>query len=109
MFLLGCDTSTDVRRAVLTSIAVSTKTLPAILERTRDVIDAVRKLAYQIIAEKVHIRALTIAQRVQLLQQGLNDRIGKINCNIFVFLFKLAIIFYQIGNIIKSGIKLLQI
>ncbi len=30
----------------------------------------------QVLAEKVHIRALTIAQRVQLLQDGLNDRSG---------------------------------
>lgn len=32
----------------------------------------------QMLAEKVHIKALTIAQRVQLLQDGLNDRSGKV-------------------------------
>ena len=32
---------------------------------------------WQVLAEKVHIKALTIAQRVQLLQDGLNDRSGK--------------------------------
>lgn len=32
----------------------------------------------KVLAEKVHVKALTIAQRVNLLQQGLNDRSGKI-------------------------------
>lgn len=31
----------------------------------------------KVLAEKVHVKALTIAQRVKLLQQGLNDRSGK--------------------------------
>ena len=77
LFLVSCDTNPDVRRAVLSCIAASTKTLPAILERTRDTKDIVRKLAYEVIAEKIHIKALTIAQRVRLLQEGLNDRIGE--------------------------------
>ncbi|KAK2143344.1 hypothetical protein LSH36_852g00004, partial [Paralvinella palmiformis] len=74
MFLLGCDPSPDVRRAVLSAIAATTKTLGSILERTKDVKELVRKLAYQMIAEKIDIRALTIAQRVSLLREGLNDR-----------------------------------
>ena len=76
LFLLGCDPSPDVRRAVLSCIAASTRTLAAILERTRDTKDAVRQLAYTVIAEKVHVRALTIAQRERLLKDGLNDREG---------------------------------
>lgn len=31
----------------------------------------------QVLADKVHIKALTIAQRVSLLQQGLHDTSGK--------------------------------
>ena len=77
LFLLGCDTNPDVRRSVLGVIAASTKTLIGIVERTRDVKDTVRRLAYQIISEKVHIRAFTIAQRVRLLHEGLNDRAGE--------------------------------
>ena len=77
LFLLGCDPNQDVRRAVLSCIAASTKTLPAILERTRDTKDSVRKLAYQVIAEKIHIKAFTIAQRERLLQEGLSDREGE--------------------------------
>lgn len=34
-------------------------------------------IIFKVLAEKVHMRALTIAQRVKLLQQGLNDRSGK--------------------------------
>lgn len=74
LFMLGCDQNFAVRRAVLSSIAASAKTLSSILERTQDAEPSVRRLAYQILAEKVHIRALTIAQRVKILHQGLNDR-----------------------------------
>ena len=41
------------------------------------------------LAEKVHIKALTIAQRVQLLQDGLNDRSGKV----FIFQINFSIVF----------------
>lgn len=74
IFLLEDDTVPEVRRAVLTCIAPLAKTLPKIVGRTMDIKDSVRKTAYQVLAEKVHVRALSIAQRVKLLQQGLNDR-----------------------------------
>ncbi|KAI4895422.1 hypothetical protein NFI96_024321 [Prochilodus magdalenae] len=73
MLLLENDSNAEVRRAVLSCIAPSAHTLPKIYKRTRDIKEKVRKLAYQVLAEKVHIRALTIAQRVSLLQHGLND------------------------------------
>uniref|UniRef100_A0A3Q1MNV6 Non-SMC condensin I complex subunit G n=1 Tax=Bos taurus TaxID=9913 RepID=A0A3Q1MNV6_BOVIN len=72
--LIENDSNPEVRRAVLSCIAPSAKTLPKIVGRTKDVKETVRKLAYQVLAEKVHMRALSIAQRVMLLQQGLNDR-----------------------------------
>ncbi|XP_009696324.1 PREDICTED: condensin complex subunit 3-like, partial [Cariama cristata] len=72
--LLENDSNSEVRRAVLSCIAPSARTLPKIIGRTMDVKEAVRKLAYEVLAEKVHMRALSIAQRVKLLQQGLNDR-----------------------------------
>ncbi|XP_075400613.1 condensin complex subunit 3 [Tenrec ecaudatus] len=72
--LIENDSNPEVRRAVLSCIAPSAKTLPQIVGRTRDVKEAVRKLAYQVLAEKVHMKALSIAQRVMLLQHGLNDR-----------------------------------
>ncbi|NXO47209.1 CND3 protein, partial [Aramus guarauna] len=72
--LLENDSNSEVRRAVLSCIAPSARTLPKIVGRTMDVKEAVRKLAYEVLAEKIHMRALSIAQRVKLLQQGLNDR-----------------------------------
>ncbi|NXY18527.1 CND3 protein, partial [Atrichornis clamosus] len=72
--LLENDSDSKVRCAVLSCIAPTARTLPKIVGRTMDVKEAVRKLAYEVLAEKVHIRTLTIAQRVKLLQQGLNDR-----------------------------------
>ncbi|KAL6058486.1 hypothetical protein STEG23_023502 [Scotinomys teguina] len=72
--LIENDSNPEVRRAVLSCIAPSAKTLSKIVGRTKDVKEAVRKLTYQVLAEKVHMRAMSIAQRVLLLQQGLNDR-----------------------------------
>ncbi|XP_062334089.1 condensin complex subunit 3 [Osmerus eperlanus] len=73
LLILENDANPEVRRAVLSCIAPSSLTLPKILKRTRDIKESVRKLAYQVLADKVHIRALSIAQRVSLLQQGLHD------------------------------------
>nr|XP_020665498.1 condensin complex subunit 3 [Pogona vitticeps]XP_020665499.1 condensin complex subunit 3 [Pogona vitticeps] len=72
--LIENDSNSEVRRAVLSCICPSPKTLSKIIGRTMDVKETVRKLAYQVLAEKVHMKALTIAQRVKLLQRGLNDR-----------------------------------
>ncbi|XP_072921041.1 condensin complex subunit 3 [Hemitrygon akajei] len=74
MYLIECDTNPEVRRAVLSCIAPSSKTLPKIIGRTMDIKDNVRKLAYEVLAEKIHIKAFSIAQRVKLLKQGLTDR-----------------------------------
>lgn len=73
LLILENDANPEVRRAVLSCIAPSSLTLPKIIKRTRDTKESVRKLAYQVLADKVHIRALSIAQRVTLLQQGLHD------------------------------------
>ena len=74
---MSYDPNSDVRRAVLLNIAVSRRTLPVILERTRDLKDGVRKLALETVAEKVHVKVMTIAQRIKLLQDGLSDRASK--------------------------------
>ena len=47
-------------------------------ERTRDVKDGVRKYAFLVLGEKVSIRALSIAQRVKLLHDGLSDRVPSV-------------------------------
>ncbi|XP_070541488.1 condensin complex subunit 3-like [Ptychodera flava] len=74
MYMMGSDPNPDVRYAIMSCIAPSAQTLPVILKRTRDVKDGVRKLAFVVLAEKIHIKALRIQQRVTILKDGLNDR-----------------------------------
>ncbi|XP_025095867.1 condensin complex subunit 3-like isoform X2 [Pomacea canaliculata] len=74
LFLVALDPNPEVRKTVISCIAPCLKTLPAILKRTRDAKDTVRQVAFTVIAEKIPLKALTIGQRVQLLQEGLNDR-----------------------------------
>lgn len=74
VILMTRDPNAQVRRIVLTSIAPSTFSLSAILERTHDVKDIVRRTAFTVIAEKIPIKALSFEQRIQLLQDGLSDR-----------------------------------
>uniref|UniRef100_A0A8C5AXW1 Non-SMC condensin I complex, subunit G n=1 Tax=Gadus morhua TaxID=8049 RepID=A0A8C5AXW1_GADMO len=76
MLILDNDSNAEVRRAVLSCIAMSPITLVKVLKRTRDVKESVRKLAYQVLADKVHVKALSIAQRVTLLEEGLHDTSG---------------------------------
>lgn len=114
MLILENDSNAEVRRAVLSCIAMSPRTLPKVIKRTRDIKENVRKLAYQVatntskvavlvsvditistyacfsfevLADKVHIKALSIAQRVSLLQQGLRDTSG--NQLLFSWLYML--------------------
>jgi len=91
--MMSCDQNCDVRRAVLSSIAASTRTLSTMLERVRDVKETVRRTAYTIIAEKVHVRALTIAQRVKIIQTGLNDRCG--NIKKFILYHTIEALYYR--------------
>jgi len=91
-YMLEYDVNADVRRAVLSSIAATTRTLLVMLDRTRDVKDTVRRLSYQVIAEKVHVRALTIAQRVRILRQGLNDRTGLYLPNLIILCYYVSVL-----------------
>ncbi|XP_057304839.1 condensin complex subunit 3-like isoform X2 [Hydractinia symbiolongicarpus] len=68
------DTNADVRKTILSNIALSRKTLRHVLGRIRDVKESNRKVAYITLSEKVSIRALTIAQRIDILSVGLKDR-----------------------------------
>ncbi|OAD60372.1 Condensin complex subunit 3 [Eufriesea mexicana] len=67
------DPKAEVRRAALMSMGKNQNTLQIALKRTRDVDEAVRKMAYDFIS-KVTVRSLTITQRDQLLNDGLKDR-----------------------------------
>ncbi|XP_015584822.1 condensin complex subunit 3 [Cephus cinctus] len=73
IFHLSKDPHAEVRKAVLTNMGKSQKTLQAALKRTRDINDTVRKIAY-IFISKITVRSLTIKQREQLLSDGLKDR-----------------------------------
>ncbi|KAL5107706.1 Condensin complex subunit 3 [Taenia crassiceps] len=73
LWLSRHDTSPDVRRAALAAIVLTTFTLPVVVERCRDVSDAVRKTAYNILAQRSVVRPLSIAKRIVILQDGLTD------------------------------------
>jgi hypothetical protein len=72
-----------VRHAILSTVLVTKKALPVILDRARDVDDAVRIKVYHVIAEKINMNVLSIAhvlsiaQRIKLLTDAMNDRAGK--------------------------------
>ncbi|TBU47907.1 nuclear condensing complex subunit [Dichomitus squalens] len=83
------DPAAEVRRAAVTHLPATPYTLPALLARTRDVDAATRRLVYVNVLEKyctgvgedsrtrvgfTHPRVLTIAQREQIVRNGLGDR-----------------------------------
>ncbi|KAJ1523750.1 hypothetical protein ONE63_001583 [Megalurothrips usitatus] len=72
LFHMSSDPSADVRRAVITNIAVTASSVRAILERTNDLKDTVRRTAYVGLA-KFGVQRFTIIQRVRLLTDGLKD------------------------------------
>lgn len=72
--LLASDASKNVRCAVLECLCVTRYTIGHIVARVRDVQPSVRKQAILTLAASVDIRALSIGQRVTILQNCLNDR-----------------------------------
>ena len=74
IFHLGCDPSPIVRRTIIKCIGATRLTLPHVVRRTLDVDERVRRLAYKFIADKIHIKSLTIAQREEIVKRGLTDR-----------------------------------
>ncbi|GAB1605685.1 condensin complex subunit 3-like isoform X1 [Argonauta hians] len=74
LFHMEKDSHAGVRRAVVASIALLGRTLPAILARTKDLSETVRSHTFSILSEKVNIRVLSISQRLDLIDAGLNDR-----------------------------------
>ncbi len=85
-FALPNELLSDVRRAALLNIPITAQTLPTVLTRTRDVDTTVRRLVYgsvllahadlpdDAMPGAAHPRALTIAQREQIVRNGLGDR-----------------------------------
>jgi len=74
LFHLAHDPNNVVRRTIVRCIGATRLTLPHILERTRDTDEHVRRAAYKFLAEKVHIKSLTIGQREGVLGRGLGER-----------------------------------
>lgn len=74
LWSLENDVSPDVRKVVAINIAMTHKTLPVLIGRTRDISAQVRRAAFLILSEKCSILNLSIKQRLQLLQSGLKDR-----------------------------------
>lgn len=72
--MLQCDSSAAVRKSALNAVAVTEGTLPAILSRTRDVKEDVRKAAFQMLATKLSPLDLDVNERLELLKGGLRDR-----------------------------------
>lgn len=61
----------EVRRAAVKAIAVNSKSLHPIIERARDTNAAVRRAAFEVLVEKISIRAMKISHRMKLLDSGL--------------------------------------
>ena len=64
--LMATDPSPDVRRCVLNKIELYDRSLVALIERTRDVKDVIRREAYVRLAERCSIRHFKIKQRIQV-------------------------------------------
>lgn len=75
MFHMSADPSADVRRAVITNIAITAQSVRSMLERTHDLKDSVRRTAYMSLS-KLGVARFTINQRVRLLTDGLKDHSG---------------------------------
>ena len=67
--------SSEVRKAVALNIPPTDLTIDAIVSRTRDVDDAVRRIIYHHCLPQIPLpRYFSIAQREQILRNGLGDR-----------------------------------
>eukprot|EP00762_Andalucia_godoyi_P000226 ANDGO_02430.mRNA.1 Condensin complex subunit 3 len=71
--LMQRDNAKEVRKAALYRVCISSKSLSAILERTRDKSDDVRKAVYAVVRSNIRVRQLSISQRVQVIMNGLRD------------------------------------
>ncbi|KIK06440.1 hypothetical protein K443DRAFT_674418 [Laccaria amethystina LaAM-08-1] len=74
--VVSSDAAAEVRRTALLNVPLSSATLDAVLSRTRDVDPLTRKIVYTGVLQTrlSHPRQLTIAQREQVVKDGLGDR-----------------------------------
>lgn len=74
MDLLQHDPAYEVRRAVLAQIDVTTRSLPIVLARRRDVDARLRRAFYTEKLGEIDMRRLSVEQRDAVLRAGLTDR-----------------------------------
>lgn len=72
--VLRHDNSKEVRKAILSAIPSSPVTFKALVERTRDESDDVRRMAYNMLAEKALITDIDMSDLSTLLSRGILDR-----------------------------------
>ncbi|KAG8843652.1 hypothetical protein FRB96_003876 [Tulasnella sp. 330] len=73
--ILQYDPAPDVRRAALLNITATKDSLDAILSRTRDQDTTIRKILYaHVLSALPHPKFLSIAQREEVVKNGLKDR-----------------------------------
>jgi len=68
------DSSHTVRLAAMQALAITTKTLPVIITRCRDVSDLVRKKSYDLLIKWKILKPLTVSKRLQIMETGLTDK-----------------------------------
>jgi condensin complex subunit 3 len=76
--MMRTDAGKDVRKTALQHIAITSATLPLVLGRLRDNKPDVRKLLFQVIAWKLPIKKLNMAQRCEILCSGLRERVTNV-------------------------------
>eukprot|EP00890_Picochlorum_soloecismus_P003812 jgi/Picsp_1/4431/NSC_06653-R1_condensin complex subunit 3 len=72
--VLQHENSKEVRKAILSAIPSSPVTFKALVERTRDESDDVRRMAYSMLAEKALVTDVEMADLPTLLSRGILDR-----------------------------------
>ena len=72
--LIGGEKNKDARKAILGALAISDHTISVVVERTRDVSEEVRRIAFLALAAKVPVESVSIEHRALVLRRGLNDR-----------------------------------
>ena len=72
--VLRHDNSKEVRKAILSAVPSSPVTLKALVERTRDESDDVRRMAYNMLAEKALVTDVEVTDLPILLSRGILDR-----------------------------------
>eukprot|EP01018_Ginkgo_biloba_P038171 Gb_36529 [translate_table: standard] len=75
---LASEQNAEVRKMLVLSMPASNATAVDIIERTLDVNDSVRKVAYRVLGNKFPLQSLSIKLRTTILRRGLADRVPSV-------------------------------